>query len=256
MKDWWRRSRPELIGWLIYLAARLIGLTLRTKVEGWEKIKRIPGGKLLLTWHGRTVVPGQFFGCERFWVMVSHSRDGEIQNRILSRMGYQVIRGSTGRGGERALVESIRCLKNGGTMAMTPDGPRGPSGIVQPGVMLMAKKSRVPIVPVGISARPRHLARSWDRHLIPAPFAKGLVLFGKPIYIPPQATAVELEAIRMLVQAEMHRMQNEAERRLGLPLSEPDLVAAQWGLENLQDPDATPKASSVETPAVETPESH
>lgn len=230
MKNWWRINRPQLIGGLIFRVARLIGITLRTKTEGWEDIKKIPGGKVLLTWHGRTVVPGQFFGSEQFWVIISQSRDGEIQNRILQRMGYRVIRGSTGRGGERALAESIRCLKNGNTMAITPDGPRGPSGVVQPGVMLMAKKARVPLVPVGISARPRKLMKSWDSHLIPYPFAKGLILFGKPIYVPADAGPDEIEAIRLYVQAEMHRMQNEAESRLGFKLSESDQERAIWRL--------------------------
>lgn len=216
MKWWWRRNRPELIGGAIYRFARLLGMTLRTQVEGWDKTQELPSGKILLTWHGRTYVAGQFFRNKGFWIIISHSRDGEIQNRILNRMGYHVIRGSTGRGGERALVESIKVLRQGKTMAITPDGPRGPSGVVQGGVMMMARKSGAALVPVGISARPRVLVKSWDRHLVPLPFAKCLILFGDPIYVPSGCSEQELEEIRLRVESELHRMQEEAERRLGL----------------------------------------
>ena len=113
-------------------------------------------------------------------------------------------------------------------MAITPDGPRGPSGIVQSGVMVMAHKARVPLVPVGISARPRKLIKSWDRHLIPYPFAKGLIIIGRPIYIPPEANDTEVETIRLLVQAEMHRLQNEAEQRLGFEVSALEHRQAEW----------------------------
>jgi lysophospholipid acyltransferase (LPLAT)-like uncharacterized protein len=215
MKWWWRRNRPKLIGWLIYGFARLLGASLRTKVENWHETKAMAGGKILLTWHGRTYLAGQFFRNEGFWVIISHSSDGEIQNRIMQKMGYHVIRGSTGRGGERALIESIRVLRDGKTMAITPDGPRGPSGVVQGGVMAMARKSGAALVPVGISARPRILAGSWDRHQIPLPFARCLILFGAPIYVPKDADEAEVERLRLLLQSEMHRLEDEAESRLG-----------------------------------------
>jgi lysophospholipid acyltransferase (LPLAT)-like uncharacterized protein len=226
MKWWWRRNRPELIGGLIYRFARLLGMTLRTRTEGWEAARDLPGGKILLTWHGRTYIAGQFFRNAGFWVIISHSRDGEIQYRILNRMGFHVIRGSTGRGGERALVESIRCLRQGNTMAITPDGPRGPSGVVQGGVMAMARKSGAALIPVGISARPRILVKSWDRHQVPLPFARGLIIFGAPLYVPADADEAAVEAIRLQLEAEMHRLQDEAERQLGFaPSAQPEAGA-------------------------------
>src|SRR5476649_1139552 len=106
-------------------------------------------------WHGRSFAFSDYFRGRGWYVIISHSSDGEMQTRIFSRLGYKIIRGSTGRGGVRAAREAITALEEGGTMAMTPDGPRGPSGVVQGGVMLMARKSGAGLVPVGIAARPR-----------------------------------------------------------------------------------------------------
>ncbi|MGC5340985.1 DUF374 domain-containing protein, partial [Escherichia coli] len=77
-----------------------------------------------------------------------------MQNRVFTHLGFKVIRGRTGRGGVRAAVEAIKTLRSGATMAMTPDGPRGPSAVLQDGVIFMAQKSGAALVPVGISARP------------------------------------------------------------------------------------------------------
>lgn len=228
MKTWWKENQPSVMGSLVAPIAVALGKSLRLHIEGMDETFAIPGGKIYLLWHGRTIVPGYTFGKKGLWVIISHSNDGDIQTKVLSRLGYQVIRGSTGRGGERALVESIRCLKSGGSMAITPDGPRGPSGVVQGGVMTMAKKARVPLIPVGISAGPRKLIRAWDQHLVPYPFARAEIIGGKPIYIPPEANADEVEAIRLLVQSELHRLQNEAELRLGFKVSDEQMQKGAW----------------------------
>ncbi len=123
-----------------------------------------------------------------------------------------MIRGSTGRGGVRAAVEAIRVLKAGQTLAMTPDGPRGPSGVVQGGVMLMAQRSGAALVPVGISSFPRILAGSWDKYLVPYPFGRAAVVFGDPIYVPKDATEDEVEAIRVQFETKLHEIETKAER--------------------------------------------
>ncbi|MFX8285804.1 DUF374 domain-containing protein, partial [Acinetobacter baumannii] len=80
---------------------------------------------------------------------------------MFRRFGYQTIRGSTGRGGVKAAMETVRVLRKGGELAFTPDGPRGPSGVVQEGLVLMARKSGVPVIPVAISCSRRWLMKSW-----------------------------------------------------------------------------------------------
>ena len=215
MGAWWHHHRPLLVSGLIYRVATLIGKTMRYRLIGRERIDMsVPA--IYLMWHGRTFVPGQFYRGKGMCVIISHSRDGEMQNRIFQRLGYNVIRGSTGRGGERALVTSIRMLRAGGSIAITPDGPRGPSGVVQAGVMFMARKSGLPLVPIGSSARRRILFRSWDRYLVPWPFSLVSIVAGDRFLVPADADDAEIEAIRLRVEAEMHRVQAEAEQVLGL----------------------------------------
>jgi lysophospholipid acyltransferase (LPLAT)-like uncharacterized protein len=212
IKSRWRIVRPQLVSGLLYSLVRLIARTLRFKTEGFPEDDH---KAIICGWHGRSFTFANFFRNRGYWVVISHSKDGDMQNHIFTKLGYQVIRGSTGRGGARAAIEAIRALKKGGTMAMTPDGPRGPSHVVQGGVMLMAQKSGAALVPVGISARPRWLVNSWDSYMVPMPFAKTLFIFGDPIFVPPDADEETVENVRLQLESEMNRLEEEAERRMG-----------------------------------------
>jgi lysophospholipid acyltransferase (LPLAT)-like uncharacterized protein len=215
VKQWWRDRRPYILSGLIYLFARTIGRSLRLKVIGWEQVQELKCGKIVCGWHGRSIIPANFFKGMGVWAIISHSRDGEMQTRIFRRFGFQIIRGSTGRGGVRAAIEAIRVLKQGDTMAITPDGPRGPSGEVQGGVMLMARKSGAALIPVGSSARPAWYAPTWDRYLVPWLFAKAVFVFGDPMYLKEDASEEEVETLRVQFEQEIHRMQAEADRLVG-----------------------------------------
>lgn len=215
MKQWWRNVRPHLISGLVYGIARLIGLSMRIEVRGLAELLELPGGKILAGWHGRTLMAANVFRGRGFWTIISQSRDGEMQARIFRKFGFHTIRGSTGRGGIKAAVESIKVLRAGATMAFTPDGPRGPSGIVQSGIMLMAKKSGAALIPCGVSADRRWLAGSWDRYMIPKPFSRGLMIFGPPLYVPADATDEQVELIRLKLEADLHHLEQIAEAEMG-----------------------------------------
>lgn len=220
LKAWWRRVRPAVLAGPVAFLVRLIGLTLRIHTRNEDEFESVGGGKILCGWHGRSSIAGAKYRGRGFYVIISLSKDGEIQNRIFQKLGFKTIRGSTGRGGERALVESIRALRGGATMAITPDGPRGPSGVVQPGILAMAKKSGCALVPVGISSRPRILLKkAWDQHMIPLPFGKSMMAFGKPYYIAKDASEAEVEQVRLNLEEDMHRLQEDAEKLLGQPVT-------------------------------------
>ncbi len=221
LKHRWRIARPRLLSGTAYVVLRMICTTLRFELRGFPESE----GKLIFCgWHGRSFTFSDYFRQRGWHVIISHSSDGEMQTRIFSKLGYQIIRGSTGRGGVRAAVEAIRALKDGGTMAMTPDGPRGPSGVVQGGVMLMAQKSGAGLVPVGITAKPRLLAKSWDSYMVPLPFSKCLMVFGEPIYVSLHATEEEIEVARLQLETEIHRLEQQVEAELGLtPTPHPTL---------------------------------
>lgn len=180
----------DRIAAVVYFLARFIGMTLHVEYEGIEKVTDLVAsgsGGILVTWHGRTLIPANVFRGMGFWALVSLSRDGEIQNRIFQRFGYRTIRGSTGRGGARAALALARTIREGGILAFTPDGPRGPTHKVQPGTIFLAQRSGRPIIPLGISAAPRLLLKTWDSYMIPAPFARAAFVVGDPLYVPADA---------------------------------------------------------------------
>jgi lysophospholipid acyltransferase (LPLAT)-like uncharacterized protein len=215
MKQHWRNVRPYVLAPLIYALVRVIGLTLRIETRGFERIAQSPGSRIMAGWHGRTLVAALFFRGQGLVTIISQSKDGEMQDRIFRWFGFRTIRGSTGRGGVTALRESIEALRQGAVMAFTPDGPRGPSGVVQQGIMLMAKKSGAALVPVGVAADRRWLAPTWDRYMVPKPFAKCLMVFGDPVSLSPDVDDVALEEARVAFEREMHRLQAEAEAWCG-----------------------------------------
>lgn len=219
MKKWWRSRRPYVLSGAIYSVARFIYSTLRLKVIGLENIRPTEVGKVYCGWHGHSLIGANFFRKQDIWAIISQSRDGEMQARIFSKFGFNLIRGSTGRGGAKALVQSIGVLKEGAQMVLTPDGPRGPSGVVQQGIMLMAKKSGCALIPVGNLARPAWHAPTWDRYLVPFPFAKAVMMFGDPVFVSLDASDAEVEEIRLRLQNEINRLQEACRRELGMALS-------------------------------------
>lgn len=211
MRQWWRVQKPRIGARILPAFTRGLCATIRIRCEGFPEAheKRIYCG-----WHGKSLMFAHRFRDLGFWVLISHSRDGDMQNEIFRSLGYQTIRGSTGRGGVRALVESIRALQAGGTMAMTPDGPRGPSGVVQAGAISMAQKSGAMLIPVGIAAKPALFARSWDRYMIPLPFSRGLMIAGEPIELPVNADEAGIEATRLKLEEAIHHLEREAAKRV------------------------------------------
>lgn len=194
-----------------------ISSSLRLKTVDEHYFFETPGGKIMCMWHSRLIPPTKRMRGIKLSVLISLSRDGEVINSALSRMGYGAVRGSSGPSGARVLAQCIKMLRTGEILVVTPDGPRGPSGVVQGGVITMAQKSGCALVPIGCASRPRIVMKSWDRMEIPFPFAKSLMLFGEPLYVPSDATAEEAEAIRVKLQSEMRRLQDEADRKLRQP---------------------------------------
>ena len=176
----------NIIFWILWLITTGIAATVRFKIDRLENFQAAYDSKkggLVLPWHGYTILPIYYFRHKGMYSIVSVSKDGELQNKLLQSRGFKTIRGSSGRHGARALLESIRALKGGGLMAITPDGPRGPAKVVQPGPVHLAKRSGCPVVGVGVACKPCKRLSSWDEHLVPMPFSKAVISFSDPIYI-------------------------------------------------------------------------
>lgn len=212
-------SRSRRLGDLIYTLARGIGTTLDVEYRNFARVQEMVtqhGGAILVTWHGRTLIPANVFRGRGYWALISLSNDGEIQNRIFRRFGFQTIRGSTGRGGVRAALQLAKKIQEGGVLAFTPDGPRGPSHKVQQGTIFLAQRSGCPIIPLGISASSRWLlTKSWDSYMIPRPFARAAFVVGEPLFVPADLDEEGKERAAEALERAINACEHEAEVMMG-----------------------------------------
>jgi lysophospholipid acyltransferase (LPLAT)-like uncharacterized protein len=163
-------------------------------VRGWEaRDERF----ILAFWHRHLLLMPFAYRGRRISVLISRSRDGELIARTVARFGIHAARGSSSRGGAAGLRELLRQGRQGYDLAFTPDGPRGPLGVVQPGVILAAAATGFPVQPVAIGASRARRLRSWDRFLVPLPLATVHLVYGEPLAVPrrasPEAAAAELQ---------------------------------------------------------------
>ena len=172
-------------------------------------------GRLLpLTWHHR----GRGIGA-----LISLSKDGEYIARVVQGWGYQVIRGSTSRGGSRALAEMIRLGRKGRSLAFTPDGPRGPRERMKPGVLVAAMRAGIPIVPLSAAATRAWWFEGWDRFLVPKPFSRIVLSHGAPMIVPADTDDAGIERLSQELENTLQLLQSRLdaevsrERRDSIP---------------------------------------
>ena len=166
---------------------------------------------ILALWHGR-ILPATVYWRDRGIVaMTSQNFDGEWIARLMARFGYRAARGSTSRGGARALVQMRRELLGARhAVAFTVDGPRGPARVAQPGAVWLAAATGLPVLPFHIEASRYWSARSWDRGMIPKPFARVSVAIGEPVDV--SGTAADLiEQNRMDLEIRLATLQRTCE---------------------------------------------
>ncbi len=183
MTDWLLTLGPPAgAGYL-----RLLGLTCRFAHEGLERVApvRDAGAVLCAVWHNRLLGPIIPYRGQNVGVVISRSRDGELISRVAARFGFVPLRGSSSRGGHRAVREVLAHLEAGGFVAITPDGPRGPRYRVQPGLAWLARRTGVPVVPLGVGYSRRLVFGSWDRFQVPLPFSRVQLVYGSPLRFGP-----------------------------------------------------------------------
>jgi lysophospholipid acyltransferase (LPLAT)-like uncharacterized protein len=150
------------------------------------------------------------YGRRDIWVLISRHADGQLIAEVCGHLGFQAVRGSTTRGGVEAVRESLR-LAGRGHLAITPDGPQGPRRQVQAGVVYLAARTGLPIVPIGIGLdRPWRL-RSWDRFALPRPWSRAVCVTAAPITVPEGADRQQLEHYRRQVEESLHWATETAE---------------------------------------------
>jgi lysophospholipid acyltransferase (LPLAT)-like uncharacterized protein len=197
------------LGWIVIW---LIGPTLRYRIENWEDYaaaKREHGRLIFSFWHNQIFAGMLFWRRRHIVVMTSAHFDGEYIARIIHRFGYGTSRGSSTRGGIRAVLDLSKRLAKGLDVAFTIDGPKGPVYKVKPGPIWLSRKTGVPIFPFHFEPRRAWKLRSWDGLRIPKPFSPVVLKIGKPFVVPPDGQ--EQEWLDRL-QSEMDRLRKEGEQ--------------------------------------------
>ena len=203
----------RLAAFVIYVVGRVMAASMR--VTWRDDSGLLTGDKpepvIFCTWHNRLALSLMIFRdyvkarqpSRRLAALVSASKDGGLLAHVLGHFGVEAVRGSSSRRGAQALLELTSCIERGSDVAITPDGPRGPCYVVQPGVLALAQLTGLPIVPVSYHAAWKKTLRSWDRFQVPLPFARCEIIFGEPVRIPREATDAERETLRVLLETRL-----------------------------------------------------
>jgi lysophospholipid acyltransferase (LPLAT)-like uncharacterized protein len=192
MTGWRLTLVVHVAEWLV----RALYATVRVRVADGQAAADAArsGGVVFAFWHAELLGFMVRLGPQRPHAMISQSKDGELIARISARFGTVGIRGSSSRGGAAALLAAVQLAKDGAMVGITPDGPRGPRHHLAPGVVKIAQRSQVPVIPVRFGYDRAWRLNSWDRFEIPKPFARMTIAYGVPQLVPADAGAAALEA--------------------------------------------------------------
>jgi lysophospholipid acyltransferase (LPLAT)-like uncharacterized protein len=209
------RKRFEIaaISTVGYRLVQLLGATLRWRTEGFEHFDVIASAghqPIMAFWHGRILPATYYFRRRGIVVITSENFDGEWIARIIERFGFGTARGSSSRGGLKALLQLTREMTAGKPAGFTVDGPRGPAGVAQPGAVWLAKATGNPVLPFHLEANRHWTTSSWDRTQIPKPFATVSIVVGEPFYVSRDADEQTIESARQELDERLKALEARA----------------------------------------------
>jgi lysophospholipid acyltransferase (LPLAT)-like uncharacterized protein len=200
------------LGFWVLIA--LLGRTVRFTTVGREHLDALDAAGQPYVgafWHNRVFLATWWFRRRGIVVMTSESFDGEYIARFIQRFGYGAARGSSTRGGRRALVLMRTCLRLGLPTAFTIDGPRGPVYEAKEGAIRLARAAGVPVLPLSVSAERFWQVKSWDRFQIPKPFTRAVLLFGPVIWVSHACDDAELAQKQAALQAALDELRSRGD---------------------------------------------
>ena len=212
---WTQRLVIFLASWVGWVAILILNSTLRIRVVGKEHHEpfRNTGRAVIMTcWHSQIFAATWIFRHQGAAVITSQHFDGEYIARIIERFGFKAIRGSSTRGGFRAALDVRKLVAEGRLIGIMVDGPKGPRHQVKPGVVQLAKLTGRPVIPMAFVCSRGHRFASWDRFLLPAPFTRCRIIYGRPMYVPANAGRAEEEMCLKELEAELCRITLKADR--------------------------------------------
>ena len=219
-----RRLQVPLIAGAVYSVIRTLGPTLRYEVHGWQHHERVhaSGKRCIFSFWHRVIVPITWWARNRGIVVMNTTHfDGQWTRKVIEWFGYGTAQGSSTRGGLRGLAVMARRLEEGLDVAFTIDGPRGPRYVAKPGPVMLARRTGCPVMVFHIGVdRGKTFEKTWDHFLLPRPFARAVILFSAPIYVPADADGAALEAKHDEMQRELERVRDLAESWFSLSESD------------------------------------
>lgn len=202
-----------------YFIKSLMGSVKVKKVIGLERAQeaiRIAKGKAIYaTWHQRMSYHFYHLANKGIYVLISPSRDGELAARIAKRLGFNVVRGSSTRDSIKGLMGMVRVLRGGSPAGMLVDGPLGPPRVAKVGTVAMASLSGAPILPVVWGVDRCWILNSWDRYMIPKPFAQVFLYYAEPLWVPKGLQRDEIEVYRLRLQEMLNTATEICDRHFG-----------------------------------------
>jgi hypothetical protein len=211
--SWTKRAQIAFFAGVGYPLINALGHTLRWRVEGADRYDAVlASGRqpIMAFWHGRILSGTLYFQRRGIVVITSENFDGEWIARIIQRFGFGTARGSSSRGGLRAMLQLVRDMERGTPAAFTLDGPRGPARVAQPGAIWLARATGNPVVPFHMEASSKWTANSWDRTQIPKPFTTVAVAIGEPLDVPSDANDTDLETTRQALEGRLQVLEARA----------------------------------------------
>lgn len=195
---------------------KALSSTYRLRIIGAENESSVlskDGSIIYASWHQR-FFPGITFFSRRkpIAILISQSRDGEFVSHIVDILGWCPVRGSSSRGGSQGLKRIKDLSLRGYKIGHIVDGPKGPFGVVKPGLLRIAQVSGKAIVPTITSSENPWIFRSWDRFMVPKPFSRVVIRFGPAFYVPPDLEGHDFESHRLMIEQNMKELYEDTDR--------------------------------------------
>lgn len=211
------KFKISLAAGFAWLMLNLLGRTVRLRETGKDyylDLEREGKNYIFTLWHGRMFIPIFAQRKRGLVAMVSQHTDGEIIARAVEMLGYKTVRGSSTRGGGKALREMVKLMKSGAHGAMMPDGPRGPKGDFKEGTLILAQLTGAYLVPMTHACSNAKVFGSWDNFVLAKPFSKVVVACGEPVQIPRQLDSEGLTAMKKEMERRMDDLVEQAEKEV------------------------------------------
>jgi lysophospholipid acyltransferase (LPLAT)-like uncharacterized protein len=213
-----RESKREILRFFgdhfLYYIITVLCKSLKIKKQNYGVIENLNSKNqnyVLAFWHGTMLLPWYLHGAPNFTALTSKSKDGDILAKILKKWKYNVVRGSSSTDGDVALEIMIDYAKNKYSVAITPDGPRGPKQKFKAGAVITAKKTGIPVVLVGVGFKRKKILSNWDKFEIPYFFTEAKVIYSEPVYVDSKLSYGETSSIILTCEEKLNELQKMAQ---------------------------------------------